>query len=68
MSKEYHDPLVIGGKGGSVPNKEKGGIDATRTKIGPNGFMIEGLYGGKNPSLNKSFDKFEPWDVQTDFV
>ena len=52
MSKKSHDSLVINGMGGNVPTEDKGGTYATRTKSGPNGFVIRGLYGGRNPLVN----------------
>ena len=68
MSKKSHDPLFIDGMGGSVPIEDKGGTNVTRTKGGPNRFVIGGLYGGRNPSIKKSSGKLESLDVQTNFV
>jgi len=54
--------------GGFVPMEDKGGTNATGIKSDPNGFLIGGLYGGMNPSVNKSSGKLKSWDVQIDYV
>ena len=68
VSKKSHDLLVVDRMGGSVPTEDKGGTNAMGTKSGPNGFVIKGLYGGRNPSVKKSSRKLELWDVQTNSV